>query len=69
MTFIMNDQFKVIRREGKILERFDWQNDKVCASKLYIEWNGCEYSATMLNGELTKLTEHSLGYTRKLWKV
>lgn len=36
----MNDQFKVIRREGKILERFDWENDK-----------GCNSAGSMSNGK------------------
>lgn len=61
MTNTMNDQFKVIRREGKILERFDWENDKGCNTGFYVEWQGFEYRATMRNGEVITL--------KKLWKV
>lgn len=60
MTNTMNDQFKIIRREGKILERFDWDNAKG-SSGFYVEWNGYEYRATMRNGEVVSL--------RQLWKI
>lgn len=61
MTNTLNDQFKTIRREGVILERFDWENDKGCNTGFYVEWNGYEYRATMRNGEMVSL--------RQLWKV
>lgn len=57
----MNEEFKVIRREGVILERFDWDNEKGCSSGFYVEWQGFEYRATMRNGEVLTL--------KKLWKV
>lgn len=61
MISTLNDQFKVIRREGNILQRFDWENDKGSNSGLYIEWQVYEYRATMRNGEVVSL--------RKLWEV
>ena len=57
----LNAQAKIIRREGKILDRFDWTNSKGCNSGFYIEWKGFEYRITMRNGEVVTL--------KQLWSV
>ena len=57
----LNEQAKIIRREGKILQRFDWENSKGFNSGFYVEWQGFEYRITMRNGEVVTL--------KKLWEV
>lgn len=56
----INEQAKIIRREGKILERMDKETDKGFSSKFFIEWQGCEWYISMLNGEVIRI--------KNLWK-
>ena len=52
---------RTIRREGKILERFDKEDTKGYHSGFFIEWSGFEWLVKMLNGEVIRL--------RKLWEI
>lgn len=61
MNNSLNEEFKIIRREGKIVEGYDWENDKGFNSLFYVEWRGDCYRAHMINGEVVSL--------RKLWEV
>ena len=52
---------RIIRREGKILERFDKEDIEGCHSGFFIEWSGFEWLVKMFNGEVIWL--------RKLWEI
>ena len=57
----VNEQAKIIRREGKILERLDKETERGFVSKFFIVWRGDEWYISMLNGEVTRL--------KNLWKA
>jgi len=57
----LNEQANVIRREGKILDRFDRQKPDGITTGFFIEWQGSEYFIRMHNGETKSV--------RELWKV
>lgn len=57
----INEQAKIMRREGKILDRFDKEDEKGYHSGFFIEWEGYEYILRMTNGEVKRL--------KKLWEV
>lgn len=57
----MNEQVKVMRREGKILDRFDKETEQGFRTGMFIEWQGYEYLVRMINGNVTKIKE--------LWKI
>lgn len=57
----MNAQVKVMRREGKILDRFDKEIEQGFRTGMFIEWQGYEYLVRMLNGNVTHIKE--------LWKI
>ena len=48
-------QVKIIRREGKILERFDKEDETGFKTGLFIEWQGTEWLIMMHNGEVKRL--------------
>lgn len=51
----LNEQSKVIRREGKILERFDREKPDGCHTGFFIEWRGSEYFIRMHNGQTKRI--------------
>ena len=56
----MQEQSKIIRREGVILERFDKEKEDGVTTGFFVEWRGSEYFIMMHNGEtkrIRKLTE------------
>lgn len=57
----LNAQVKVMRREGKILDRFDKQTEQGFRTGMFIEWQGYEYLVRMVNGNVTRVKE--------LWKI
>ena len=57
----MNQQSKIIRREGKILDRFDRTKPDGITTGFFIEWQGAEYLIRMHNGETKSV--------RELWKI
>lgn len=57
----LSAQAKIIRREGKILERDDKQIEAGFRTVMFVEWQGSEWLIRMVNGEVTRLKE--------LWKV
>lgn len=52
---------RTIRREGKILERFDKEDDKGFHSGFFVEWDGFEWMIKMSNGDVL--------WVRKLWEI
>ncbi len=57
----LNAQVKVMRREGKILDRFDKETEQGFRTGMFIEWQGYEYLVRMVNGNVTRVKE--------LWKI
>ena len=57
----LNQKAKNIRREGKILERLDKDDDRGARSVFFIEWEGCEWFIRMRNGEVARI--------KNLWKI
>jgi hypothetical protein len=57
----IQEQAKIIRREGKILERVDMEDEKDFCSVFFIEYEGSEWFVMMRNGEVTSI--------KKLWKI
>ena len=55
------EQAKILRREGKILERIDKEDDRGFRSVFFIEYQGFEWFIRMRNGEVTRV--------KKLWKI
>lgn len=56
----IEEQSKIIRREGKILDRFDREKPDGIATGFFVEWQGAEYFIRMHNGQtkrIRKLTE------------
>lgn len=67
----MQEQSKVIRREGVILERFDKEKEDGHHTGFFVEWQGSEYFIRMHNGEtkrIRKLVEHEGGIVKAAGK-
>ena len=58
---VRNAKCAMIRREGKILDRFDKDVVDGVTTGMFIEWQGAEYFIRMKNGQTTKI--------RKLWEI
>lgn len=48
----LNQKAKELRREGKIDDRFDWEDNKGFHTRLWITLGGEEWIIKMLNGEV-----------------
>lgn len=57
----IEEQAKILRREGKILERTDKEDEMGFRSIFFIEWQGYEWFVRMRNGEVKRV--------KKLWKI
>lgn len=57
----LNEQAKIIRREGVILERLDKEDGRGVRSVFFIEWDGFEWFIRMRNGEVTRI--------KRLWEI
>lgn len=57
----LNQQAKIIRREGKILERLDKEDEMGFRSVFFIEWQAFGWFIRMRNGEVTRI--------KRLWKI
>ena len=57
----IEEQSKQIRREGKILDRFDREKPDGYHTGFFVEWQGAEYFIRMHNGETKSI--------RKLWEI
>jgi len=57
----LNQQAKIIRREGEILERMDKEDDRGFRSVFFVEWQGFEWFIRMRNGEVTRI--------KRLWEI
>lgn len=57
----LDQQAKILRREGVILERTDKEDDRGFRSVFFIEHEGFEWFVRMRNGEVTRI--------KKLWKI
>ena len=51
----IEEQSKQIRREGKILERFDREKPDGHHTGFFIEWRGSEYFIRMHNGQTKRI--------------
>lgn len=51
----IEEQSKQIRREGKILERFDREKSDGYHTGFFIEWRGSEYLIRMHNGQTKRI--------------
>ena len=51
----IEEQSKIIRREGTILERFDKEKEDGVTTGFFIEWQGDEYFIKMHNGETKRI--------------
>ena len=49
------EQSKIIRREGVILERFDKEKEDGVTTGFFVEWQGSEYYIRMHNGETKRI--------------
>ena len=58
---VKNTKCQQIRREGKILDRFDKQKEDGLVTGMFIEWQGVEYFIRMKNGQTMNI--------RKLWEI
>lgn len=56
----LNQQAKIIRREGEILERMDKEVIDF-RSVFFVEWQGFEWFIRMHNGEVTRI--------KRLWEI
>lgn len=56
-----NAKCSQIRREGKILDRFDKEGEQGFTTGFFIEWRGAEYFIRMKNGNTQNI--------RKLWDI
>ena len=56
-----NKAAKQIIVGGKLLDRFDKEDDKGCHSGFFVEYDGFEYTIRMTNGDVKSV--------RKLWEV
>lgn len=52
---ILRARWSKIRREGKILERHELDNEKGCYTLFSVEYKSDLYSCSMLNGEVLEL--------------
>lgn len=57
----IQEQAKIIRREGKIVDRMDKEDEKGFRSVFFVEYEGSEWFIRMRNGEVTRI--------KKLWKI
>lgn len=57
----IEEQAKILRREGKILERTDKEDERGFRSVFFIEWKDYEWFVRMRNGEVKRV--------KKLWKI
>ena len=51
----MQEQSKIIRREGVILERFDKEKEDGVTTGFFVEWQGSEYYIRMHNGQTKRI--------------
>jgi len=58
---VKNTKCSQIRREGKILDRFDKEKEDGVTTGMFIEWQGDEYFIRMKNGNIQNI--------RKLWEI
>lgn len=56
----LDQQAKILRREGVIMERIDKEDDRGFRSVFFIDHEGFEWFVRMRNGEVTRI--------KKLWK-
>ena len=54
-TLGIQEQSKIIRREGVILERFDKEKEDGVTTGFFVEWQGSEYYIRMHNGETKRI--------------
>ena len=57
----LDQQAKILRREGVILERIDKEDGRGFRSVFFIEHEGFEWFVRMRNGEVTRI--------KKLWEI
>jgi hypothetical protein len=57
----LNDLSRIIRREGKITERWDKEDETGMRSGFFVEYLGAEWLIRMKNGQTTRVKE--------LWKI
>ena len=57
----LNQQAKIIRREGEILDRLDKEDDRGFRSVFFVEYEGYEWFIRMRNGEVTRI--------KRLWEI
>ena len=57
----LDQQAKILRREGGILERIDKEDDRGFRSVFFIDHEGFDWFVRMRNGEVTRI--------KKLWKI
>lgn len=57
----LNQEWRTIRRECKILERMDKETEKGFVSKFFVEYDGGEWYCSMLNGQVSRL--------KRLWNI
>jgi len=58
---VKNAKCSQMRREGKILDRFDKEKEDGVTTGMFIEWRGAEYFIRMKNGNTQNI--------RKLWEI
>ena len=58
---VKNAKCSQIRREGKLLDRFDKEKPDGVVTGMFIEWRGAEYFIRMKNGNTQNI--------RKLWEI
>ena len=51
----IQEQSKIMRREGVILERFDKEKEDGVTTGFFVEWQGSEYYIRMHNGETKRI--------------
>lgn len=51
----LNEQAKIIRREGKILDRFDKECSEGFRTHIWVEYQGWDHLIRMVNGEVRSI--------------
>lgn len=51
----LNAQSKIIRREGKILDRFDAEHKEGFRTHIWVEYQGWDHLIRMVNGEVMSI--------------
>ena len=51
----IQEQAKILRREGVILERFDKEKEDGVTTGFFVQWQGSEYYIRMHNGQTKRI--------------